>query len=441
MLAEGKQRRTVLIIAPDFTPSSYPPALRARFFAQHLGEFGWDPIVLTTDPENYEWKVDEENGKLLDPSVEVIRTGAWSLRWTRKLGFGDLSIRTLWPHWRALSRICRQRRVDLILISVPPNWQIALGRLAHMRYGIPYILDYNDPILTEYYWKLPRSKRPPKWALVYTLYRFLEPFALKAVDQLIGVDESYMRGLFTNYEWLEGVPATAVAFGVEPEDFEYVRRHPRPNPFFVPRDGLFHMGYVGRGGADMVPALRALFTAVRQGRERTPEQYRRLRMHFVGTTYAPNAAGQYQVLPIARECGVQDLVEESPGRVQHLDAIQILLDCDALLLLGSELPHYTASKLFPYILAAKPLLAVFHEESSAVKLLRETQAGNAVTFSATRPPLSVTGEIEFALQQLLTAPDGGCPATDWKKFEPFTARAVTARLAEVFEGSVQTAGA
>lgn len=430
-------RRTVLIIAPDFTPSSYPPALRARFFAQHLREFGWEPIVLTTQAKNYEWNVDPENENLLDPSVEVIRTGAWSLGWTRKLGFGDLSLRTLWSHWRALRRICRQRRIDLILTSVPPNWQIALGRLAHMRYRIPYILDYNDPILTEYYWKLPPSKRPPKWALVYSVFRFLEPFALKGVDQLIGVDESYMTGLFKNYPWLEGVPATAVAFGVEPEDFEYVRMHPRPNPFFVAGDGLFHMGYVGRGGADMVPALRAVFTAVRRARDRVPETYRRFRMHFIGTTYAPNAAGQYQILPVARECGVQDLVEESPARVQHLDAIQILLDCDALLVLGSEAPHYTASKLFPYILAAKPLLSVFHEESSAVKLLRETRAGNAITFSAKRPSLSVAGEIESALEQLLTAPAGARPQTDWEKFEPFTARAVTARLAQVLEHSVQ----
>src|SRR5256885_9091334 len=146
MPANGRNRRTVLIIAPDFTPSSYPPALRARFFAQHLSEFGWDPIVLTTYPENYEWSVDPENEKLLNPLVDVVPTGAWSIKWTRKLGFGDVSMRTLWPHWRALSRICRQRRVDLILISVPPNWPIALGRLAHMRFGIPYILDYNDPI-------------------------------------------------------------------------------------------------------------------------------------------------------------------------------------------------------------------------------------------------------------------------------------------------------
>jgi hypothetical protein len=432
------QRRTVLIIAPDFTPSSYPPALRARFFAQHLPEFGWKPIVLAADLRYYEWTVDPENEKLLDPALEVVRTGALPLKWTRKLGFGDLGLRTLWHHWRALSRICHQRRVDLIFISVPPNTPILLGRLAHMRFGIPYILDYNDPILTGYYWKLPKAKRPPKWALVYAMYRFLEPFALKRVDQLVGVDGSYMAGLFANYEWLHGVKATPVAFGVEPRDFEYVRQHPRPNPVFSRADGYFHISYVGRGGPDMIAALRALFESIRLGRQSAPELYKRVRMHFVGTTYAPKAEGLYQVLPIAREYGVDDIVEERPGRVQHLDAIQILLDSDALVVVGSEAPHYTASKIFPYILAAKPLLAIFHEESSAVKLLQETCAGNAVTFGTGRPPLSVVGEIGTALQELLRLPIGWRPPTNWEKFERYTARAVTARLAEVFDRTAQS---
>jgi hypothetical protein len=432
------RRRTVLIIAPDFTPSSYPPALRARFFAQHLPEFGWNPIVLATDPRCYEWTVDPENENLLDPALEIVRTGALPLKWTRKLSFGDLGLRTLWHHWRALSRICRQRRVDLIFISVPPNTPIVLGRLAHARFGIPYILDYNDPILTEYYWKLPRAQRPPKWALVYAMYRFLEPFALKRVDQLVGVDNSYMAGLFANYEWLNGVKATPVAFGVEPSDFEYVRQHPRSNLIFNRTDGYFHISSVGRGGPDMIAPLRALFEAIRIGRQSAPDLYKRVRIHFVGTTYAPKAEGLYQVLPVARECGVDDIVEELPGRVQHLDAIQLLLDSDALVVVGSEAPHYTASKIFPYILAAKPLLAIFHEESSAVKLLQETCAGNAVTFGTDRPLLSVVGEIDMAFQKLLRLPTGWRPPTNWEKFEPYTARAVTARLAEVFDRTVQS---
>jgi hypothetical protein len=89
-------------------------------------------------------------------------------------------------------------------------------------------------------------------------------------------------------------------------------------------------------------------------------------------------------------------------------------------------------------LAAKPLLAIFHEESSAVKLLQETCAGNAVTFGPGRPPLSVVGEIGTALQELLRLPTGWLPSTNWEKFAPYTARAVTAQLAMVFDGTMQS---
>jgi hypothetical protein len=99
--------KNVVIIAPEFTPSSYPPALRARFFAQHLREFAWNPIVLTTLARNYAVPTDPENEKLLDPELEVVRTQALPLKWTRRLGFTDVSLRTLWPHWRALNVICR----------------------------------------------------------------------------------------------------------------------------------------------------------------------------------------------------------------------------------------------------------------------------------------------------------------------------------------------
>jgi hypothetical protein len=430
--------KNVVIVAPDFTPSSYPPALRARFFAQHLPEFGWNPIVLTTDPRHYEWTVDPENEKLLDPALEVVRTGALPIQWTRKLGFGDVSLRTLWPHWRALNEICRQRKVDLIFISVPPNFPIVLGRLTRARFGIPYILDYNDPILTDDYWKLPRAKLPPKWPVVRAVFRILEPFALRRVDQIVGVADSYMAGLFSNYPWLRGTKATSVPFGVETRDFEHVRANPLENSIFNPKDGYFHISHVGAGGPGWGNVLRAFFKAIQYLRRSNPELFSKVRIHFVGTTYVPKE-GPYQVLPFAREFGVEDIVAEIPRRVPHLEAIQILLDSDALVVVGSEASHYTGSKIFPYILAAKPLLAVLHEESNAGKLLRELCAGNAVTFGAARPVMSVVEEIGRAIEEWLRLPAGWTPQTNWEKFEPYTARAVTASLAEVFNRTVQSA--
>jgi Glycosyl transferase 4-like domain len=433
--------RNVVIVAPEFTPSSYPPALRARFFAQHLAEFGWNPIVLTTHSRNYAVPADLENEKLLDPELEVVRTHALPLKWTRRLGFTDISLRTLWPHWRALNAICRSRKVDLIFISVPPNFSIVLARLAHARFGIPYILDYNDPITSDRYYDLPRNQRPPKWGVVRRLYGILEPFALRRVDQIVGVADSYMSGLFTNYPWLAGTRASAIPFGVEPGDFEYVRAHPQKNSIFNPRDGFFHISHVGAGGPQMANVLRAFFKGVQSLRQSDPEIFRKVRMHFVGTTYAASAEGQYQILPHAREFGLDDLVEEEPKRVPHLEAIQLMLDSNALVIVGSEAPHYTASKIFPCTLAGKPLLAVLHEESHAGKLLRDLNAGTAVTFGSMRPLTSIHSEISGAMRKLLCSPPDWRPATAWEKFEPYTAQAVTARLAEVFDRSVRSESA
>jgi hypothetical protein len=425
--------KTVLIVGSDFTPSSYPPALRIRFFAQHLREFGWEPIVLATDPRYYEWAVDPENEKLLPTDLEVIRTRALPARLTRKIGVGDLGIRSLWHHWRALNQLCRQRKVDLIFIPVPPNPTMVLGRLAHARFRIPYVIDYIDPVVTDYYWKLPRSQRPPKHAMAYVMARLMETFALKRVSQLVGVDTSYTAGAFARYKWLAGIEPTGIPYGGEPADFQYLREHPRSNRFFDKNDGRLHVSYVGRGGVDILPVLRAVFQAIKLGLKRAPEIFNRLRLHFVGTTYAPDATGQYEMLPAAKDAGIESLVDEHPGRVPYLDAMQILLDSHALLVLGSESAHYTASKVFPYILADRLLLAIFHEESSVVRILHETQAGHVITFGNECSPGEKTEEIAELLQQMLSLPRGSRPPIRWQAFEPYTARAMTSRLAQAFD--------
>src|SRR6476660_7903321 len=110
--------KRVLIIGADFSPSSLPPATRIRFFAAHLREFGWEPIVLATKPEYYDWPIDSENERLLPASLEVIRTRAWRSSWTRRIGIGDVGIRSLWHAWRTLRSVCIERKIDLILIPV-----------------------------------------------------------------------------------------------------------------------------------------------------------------------------------------------------------------------------------------------------------------------------------------------------------------------------------
>jgi hypothetical protein len=421
--------KKVIIIGADFAPSSLPPATRIRFFANHLPEFGWEPVVLTVDPQYYDWPVDWDNLKLLSTSLQIVRTEAWRSSWTRKLGVGDIGMRSLWHQWQALKRLCRETKVDLILIPVPPYVPMILGRLAHRRFGIPYVVDYIDPWVTDTYGKLPRSQRPPKWFLADKLARLLEPFALKQVSRITGVSQGTTDSVAERYQWLTKAGATEIPYGAETGDFAYLREHPRQNNIFDRADGFIHLVYVGACIPSMHPTVRALFQAIGLGLVRQPDEFGRLRLHFVGTSSATNGVAVRDVVALAREAGIENQVDERPTRVPYLDSLQLMLDSDGLFLLGSNEPHYTASKVFPYILSRRPLLAIFHEASSVVRILQQTSAGVVVTFNSVESPTRKIEEIFDHLTEILKGQNKSQVKTNWQAVDQYTTAAMSARLA------------
>ena len=198
---------------------------------------------------------------------------------------------------------------------------------------------------------------------------------------------------------------------------------------FDPADGLEHWAYVGRAGGDMELALDAMFRALAMARRSDPARYDRLRLHFVGTSYAEGDRAVKTVEPVAIRNGVGDLVDERPHRIPYFEALQVLLDADALVVPGSDDPSYTASKLYPYILARRPLLAVFHASSSVVGVVQQARAGVVVPFGSEDSAEAIAGRLGQAWF------DHPLPETqtDWEAFAPYTARALAHRQAHVFE--------
>jgi Glycosyl transferase 4-like domain len=436
------RRKCVAIVAPDFVPSGTPPALRVRFFATHLQEYGWDPIVIATDPGWYDWQTDPENVRLLPANLDVIRTPALPLSWTRKVGIGDIGLRTLMYQWQALRRLCRAGRVDAVFISISPFYTAVLGRLIWQEFKIPYIIDYIDPWVNDFYLTQPTAQRPGgrKWILAHRIARLIEPFALKHVAQLTSVSHATMDGIYRRYPWLADVDTTEIPYGGEPGDWDYVHEHPRRNHVFDRNDGYFHICYVGTVGAGMRSTIRALFAALRCGLDRKPARFDKLRLHFVGTTYAAGAHRRNQVLDIAEETGVTAAVSEHPGRIPYLDTLQVLSDSSALIVIGSEEPHYTASKLFPYILAGRPLLAIAHESSSIVRIMQDTGAGSVTTFNDSHPSKTRVTEIMTSLDSILSLPVDWQATTRWDAFQKYTTASMTALLVQVLDHALVARG-
>jgi len=193
----------------------------------------------------------------------------------------------------------------------------------------------------------------------------------------------------------------------------------------------------GRGGDDLSTALDILFRALQSGLRSSPDLFAKVALHFVGTDYATDDRARKTVEPVAARLGVASHVSEHPGRRPYFEALQLLKDADFLMVVGSDDAAYTASKVYPYVLAEKPLLAVMHERSTAVEVLRDTNAGFVVTF-----PTTPTEEQKAAAAELLAVrwadvlKRRSAPATDWARFERYTSREMTRRQCEVFDDVV-----
>jgi hypothetical protein len=159
-------------------------------------------------------------------------------------------------------------------------------------------------------------------------------------------------------------------------------------------------------------------------------------MHFVGTSYAAAGNALRRAEPVAAEFGVEDLMREVTGRVAYLDALQLLLDASALVIVGTDEPHYTASKIYPYALARKPILAILHEQSSAVKALQAMTPARILTFSDGR---RAEDQAEAAAVQLEALVSGDTVETDaeFATDDSQTARAMTRELGAIFDRAVE----
>lgn len=422
----------VLIVAPSFIPSSYPPTHRVRFFARHLPEFGWDPEVVTVVGSDMGEPADAEIGRLVPSDLRITRSRAVPLRLTRRFGMGDLGYRSLFPMRRVIVGIVEKRRPDLVFIPGPPWAAFLQGPYLLKRFGIPYVIDYIDP------WVSAMGADGRWWTKAFWYRQLalkLEPPVVRDASHFVAVSDGTNEGVRVRYPWLPADRFTGIPYGFEASDFDALRAAPRANPFWDANDGNFHLVYVGAMLPKGYGTLRALFAALLELRSSAPELFARLRLHFFGTTYDPNVK-KGLVLPVAEEMGLADHVSEHPARVPYLDALNILVTSDVILGLGSSERHYTASKIFPNILARRPMLAIYHEASTVCDIVREAHAGELVTYSDEAPAEQHVREIAAAIQRVVTPGNYDPARVRWNHFEEYSARNMTRQLAAIFDDVV-----
>jgi hypothetical protein len=463
--------KSILLITPHYPPSNLAAVHRSRLFAKHLPALGWNPIILTVDENYYEEVLDWKLHQLLPKDQRIEKVSAFKV--TKPRLIGDIGLRGYFQLRRRALELIRSEKIDFVYIPIPSFYMALLGPYLFKKTGVPYGIDYIDPWVHVF----PGSDKifSRHW-FTTQLAKFLEPIAVKHASLITGVSEGYYKPVLERNPHLETQALTAaMPYGGEESDHDFIRsrgkEHTSPP---LPSAGKLNSStlstsstpstckliYAGAMLPKAYKPLEEIFKALSQLQPSSlrlasstlqlivspqpssdklnlpqppstslnllqpPQPLQPLQLNFIGTlgTIKPFAE-QYNLWGSA--------VLEHPDRIPYLDVLSRLDAADAVFILGSTEPHYTPSKVYQAVLSGKPILAVLHEASTAVKVLRESMAGIVVTMKGEEDLDTLSARFLEGLKEFMVFKQTFDPGKiNRAAFEQYSAKAVTAILVE-----------
>lgn len=362
----------ILIIYPHFPPSNLAGIHRPRLFAQHLPSFGWDPIILTVHEKYYEEKNDYDFVKLLPAGLRIEKVNAY-----KRIGpIGDIGLRGFLQLYKKARDIIKTEKVAIVYIPIPSFYCALLGRLLHTSTGIKYGIDYIDPWVHNF----PGSDKifSRHW-LSTKLAKILEPIAVKKAALITGVAEGYYKPVLQRNPHLYTQAITgAMPYGGEKNDHTVAAALQKQPYLFNKVEGKLQFVYAGAMLPKAYEPLEEIFKTIAINKT----EFTNVEFHFIGTGKLADDPLCFNIKPFAEKYGLWNtIVFEYPKRIPYFDVLIHLDAADAVFILGSTEPHYTPSKVYQAILAKKPIFAVLHEQSTALRILDNANA--AITIGIT----------------------------------------------------------
>lgn len=399
---------------------------RVRTSLPYFKEFGWDAEVVTIN-ENYAEMIKDDLLLLsVPPAIKIHKVKALSKKWTSKFGLGSIAIRSLKFFKVKVNELLQQSHFDLIYFSTTQFPVCVLGPYWKKHFGIPYVIDMQDPWHSDYYRNKPKSQRPPKYWFAYHLNKYLEPISIKKAGGLISVSQAYIDTLKKRYPAIKNIPAETITFGMFKPDLEIAQKNAQDVQDLLSAD-TFNVVYTGRGGVDMHKAIIPVFKALKNGLQTDKALFSKLKFYFIGTSYAPAGTGTPTIIPLAKEYGVEDHVVEFTDRISYYHSLIILQQANALFIPGSDDQQYSASKVYPYLMMHKPLLAIFHPQSNVVNILKAC-AENALAYTFETPALETV--IQYTFTQWANGIFNNVELND--KADAYTAKSLTSKQVKLF---------
>lgn len=385
-MKEKETLERILIVSYYWPPAGGPGVQRWLKFAKYLPDFGYEPIIYTPENPNYPL-VDEELVKEIPEGIKVLKqpikepyrvASLFSKNKSKSLSAGiipqarkqslldkvllwirgnffipDARIGWVAPSVSYLKKYIQEYNINTVITTGPPHSMHLIGCQLKEQLNIKWIADFRDPWTTiGYHKELKLTKKSIDKHIT------LESRVLTTADEIIVTSKSTKK----EFAALTTKPITVITNGY---DVEYVGR--------ITRDEKFSLAHIGSFLSNRNP--RVLWKAIVELRKENKEFKEAFQLKLIGK--------------ISQE--IQDVIAEfhleectlNLGYVSHHEALIEQRKSQVLLLVEIDSEDTKAiipGKLFEYMAAERPILAIGPDEADFFEIIKETNTGKIALY-------------------------------------------------------------
>ena len=415
----------VLIITYYWPPAGGSGVQRWLKFVKYLQGFDIEPVVYTVDNVNYP-KEDKTLINEVPKNIQILKQPIWEptdlLFWKKKtaqkndvsnsvnnglLSFirGNFFIPDPKVFWvnssvKYLQNFLNSNKIDVIISTGPPHSMHLIAQKLIRKNKVKWIADYRDPWTDLYY-----NKDFNQLSFAKNKNEKLESAVLKNADCVLTVSKSLKKEFDKKAKRVE-----VITNGF---DDEVLTKN------LIRLDKKFTISYIGLLPKQSNPKL--LFKVLNSLCKENKDFRNDLQINFIGDISDD----------IKAEIENHNLTENASfiGYVSHREAIEYQKKSQVLLLL---IPNVEKSegiltgKLFEYLTAKRPILAIGPEKGDLSEILKQTNAGVVVDFNNEEKLVS---EINTLYQQYKT----GEIKVDSIGVEQYHRKELTQNLSEIIK--------
>jgi glycosyltransferase involved in cell wall biosynthesis len=437
--------KRVLFISYHFPPSGGAKTRRTLKFLKYLSRLSWQSVVLTAkggrlfnfDPSLLE-EIPRETqvhraaiipvGPQKDKKRKLASPVQQRSNFVKKLQISIITIIKervaipdgfiIWVPPAVLKglKLIAKENIDVIYSTAPPfsNHLVAaiLARLTRK----PLVCDFRDAWISN---PVRIWKSSPKMRMMIEV--LLERAIIRASNTVISTTEGITQDFQNRYPLERQKKFVTITNGYDKEEFKstenYINRH--TNMMRIVHTGHLRME---RSPESFLRALKMLF-------DKEPELKNKIEVYFIGENDIFNDGCQIRDY---LEIYNLDKVVKLTGHLSRIESTWHQMHADILLLIIGVVPknqvfaYGVASKIFDYMLANKPILALT-DEGPVSQLIERTKTGRVVK------PSDVIGIREYLLDIYNRYKVGGINTeTNMDEIAKYDMQILTERLAGVF---------